>query len=127
MEFLKAEHFKALSNPGVLSEQLLSPHNSASERITITRVTLDPGAVQTTHSHATSEQIWLALAGVGTLLLAEGHTAEFKQGEVVRFADGDLHGLQNSGPQPFVYLSVTSPPINFSNAYGRGRKATRPM
>jgi hypothetical protein len=37
MEFLKAEHFKALSNPGVLSEQLLSPHNSASERITITR------------------------------------------------------------------------------------------
>ena len=120
MEFLKAEDFKTLTNPGVRSEQLLSPHNSASARITITRVTLEPGAVQPTHRHATSEQVWVAVSGVGTLLLAEDRTLEFKQGEVVRFADGDLHGLRNSGAHTFTYLSVTSPPIDFSYAYGRG-------
>ena len=38
----------------------------------------------------------------------------------VRFADGDVHGLTNSGEQPFVYLSVTSPPIDFSYAYAKG-------
>ena len=119
MEFLKAADFKLLSNPGVLSQQLLSPHNSASERITITRVTLEPGAVQPTHAHPKSEQVWVALQGTGTLLLAEGQSAEFKQGEVVRFADGDLHGLRNSSSESFVYLSVTSPPIDFAYAYRR--------
>lgn len=120
MEFLKPEDFKLLSNPGVVSEQLLSLHNSTSTRVTITRVTLQPGATQPTHSHATSEQIWVALHGAGTLLLGEGKTGEIKQGEVVRFADGDLHGVRNSSAEPFVYLSVTSPPIDFSYVY-KGR------
>jgi hypothetical protein len=35
----------------------------------------------------------------------------------VRFADGDVHGLENSRSGEFVYLSVTSPPINFRAAY----------
>lgn len=117
MEFLAPEQFKVLSNPGVVSLQLLSPHNSASNRVTITRVTVAPGAVQPAHRHATSEQIWLAVSGRGTLLLAEGNTHPIAAGEVVRFADGDIHGFQNSGAEPFAYISVTSPPINFSYAY----------
>ena len=120
MELLTTEHFKTLSNPGIVSVQLLSPHNSASSRVTITRVTVDPGAKQPTHCHKTSEQIWLALDGCGTLELGEGKKVLFKQGEVVRFADGDLHGFENTGSEPFTYLSVTSPPINFSYAYKSG-------
>jgi quercetin dioxygenase-like cupin family protein len=117
MEFLTTEHFKSLANPGVESLQLLSPHNSASARVTITRVTVAPGAEQPRHAHATSEQIWLAVAGAGTLLLSEDRSAEFVEGQVVRFADGDVHGFRNTGSAPFVYLSVTSPPINFGYAY----------
>jgi mannose-6-phosphate isomerase-like protein (cupin superfamily) len=120
MEFLTTEQFKTLSNPGVLSVQLLSPHNSASSRVTITRVTVDPGARQPAHRHETSEQIWLALDGCGTLELGEGKKVPFKGGEVVRFADGDLHGFENTSARPFTYLSVTSPPINFSYAYKSG-------
>jgi len=117
MEFLTHEQFKALSNPGVTSLQLLSPHNSASSRVTITRVTVEPGAVQPPHQHATSEQIWLAISGAGTLLLDQAKTQPIAAGEVVRFADGDIHGFHNSSGEPFVYISVTSPPINFSYAY----------
>ena len=51
------------------------------------------------------------------LQLSEGKIMPFVQGEVVRFADGDIHGFQNTGSEPFVYISVTSPPINFSYAY----------
>jgi quercetin dioxygenase-like cupin family protein len=120
MEFLTEEHFKRLSNPGVVSLQLLSPHNSASSRLTITRVTVAPGARQPKHAHATSEQVWLALEGDGTLELAEGETRPFRQGELVRFADGDVHGFENTSTQPFTYLSVTSPPIDFSRAYESG-------
>src|SRR5437016_3258924 len=118
MEFLSDRDIVRLSNPGVVSEQLLSPHNSASTRVTITRVTVQPGASQPRHAHDSSEQIWVALSGAGLLKLADGQTREFKAGEVARFAEGDVHGFKNIGAEPFVYIAVTSPPINFNYAYG---------
>lgn len=117
MEFLASDSFKRLSNPGVESTQLLSPHNSRSSRVTITSVTVAPGAEQPRHQHATSEQIWIAVEGEGTLLLQDLGTQPFERGQVVRFEDGDVHGFNNTGSVPFVYISVTSPPINFSYAY----------
>jgi len=36
---------------------------------------------------------------------------------VVRFAEGDMHGFKNTGAVEFIYMSVTSPPINFRRAY----------
>jgi quercetin dioxygenase-like cupin family protein len=119
MEFISSNEIKVLSNSGVESQQLLFPENSGSSRVTITKVTIAPGAVNPPHRHETSEQIWVALAGAGTLLLSGGQTQPIQAGDVVRFADGDLHGLKNTGALPFVYLSVTSPPINFRQAYAQ--------
>lgn len=121
MEFLDPVDFKVLANPGVVSEQLLSPHNSTSARVTITRVTMQPGAQSPRHKHATSEQIWLGVAGAGELLLADGAERQLSVGQVVRFADGDIHGARNDGAEPFVYISITSPPINFDYAYKEHR------
>lgn len=42
---------------------------------------------------------------------------DFREGDVVRFADGDIHGLMNNMNEEFIYISVTSPPINFRYAY----------
>jgi mannose-6-phosphate isomerase-like protein (cupin superfamily) len=117
MELFGRADFKLLSNPGVESMQLLSPHNSTSSRVTITSVTVAPGAAQPRHRHQTSEQIWIAIEGSGTLLLDEDRTAHFEKGQVARFEDGDVHGFENTGDVPFVYISVTSPPIDFSYAY----------
>lgn len=117
MEFIAPGQFWTLSNPGVTSLQLLSPHNSRSSRVTITRVTVEPGASQPPHAHQSSEQIWVALTGSGALLLANGETCRLSAGEVVRFADGDVHGFRNTETEPFVYLSVTAPPIDFRYAY----------
>lgn len=121
MEFLTRNEFKSLSNPGVVSLQLLSPHNSQSERVTITRVTVEPGAVQKPHRHASSEQIWVAVCGRGELLLDQGERKAIEAGEVVRFAEGDAHGFHNTGSEPFVHLSVTAPPIDFDYAYQTAR------
>ena len=104
-------------NGGVTSEQLLFPENSKSERVTITRVTFAPGAKSPRHTHTASEQVWVALRGSGMLLLRDSTIAPFAEGDVVRFAEGDVHGFENTGPVEFVYLSVTSPPINFRAAY----------
>jgi quercetin dioxygenase-like cupin family protein len=117
VEFIGQKDIKILSNPGVVSRQLLNPENSESIRVTITEVHLEAGACQPRHIHESSEQIWYALQGEGQLLLANDETKEFRAGDVVRFADKDVHGLLNNSSKEFVYLSVTSPPINFSYAY----------
>lgn len=117
MEFIKHENIKELANPGVVSRQLINPENSKSERVTITEVHLEVGASQPRHKHDTSEQIWYAVQGSGKLLLADEKEMIFKAGDVVRFADNDIHGLLNDGDTEFVYISVTSPPIDFGYAY----------
>lgn len=121
MEFIKKEDIAALSNPGVVSRQLLSPKNSRSQRVTITEVHLEPGACQPRHTHDASEQIWYATKGTGKLLLAEDKTQDFHAGDVARFADKDVHGLLNDGEEEFVYISVTAPPIDFGYAYADER------
>ena len=117
MEFINHENIKELSNPGVVSKQLINPENSESERVTITEVHLEVGAIQPRHKHNSSEQIWYAIQGTGKLLLADEKEMIFTAGDVVRFADNDIHGLLNNGETEFVYISVTSPPIDFGYAY----------
>jgi quercetin dioxygenase-like cupin family protein len=117
MEIIKACNVLAFSNSGVTSRQLLFPENSKSQRITITRVVIEPGAVNPPHKHETSEQVWVALQGSGRLLLEEGKELIFEQGDIVRFEEGDVHGFSNTGKVAFEYLSVTSPPLSFRAAY----------
>lgn len=117
MEFISRENIKILSNPGVASRQLINPENSESKRVTITEVHLDVGSTQPRHKHDYSEQIWYAIQGTGKLLLADEKEMIFTAGDVVRFADNDIHGLLNNGETEFVYISVTSPPIDFGYAY----------
>ena len=117
MELIRSSDIPALSNSDVESRQLLFPENSSSERVTVTQVTISPGAKQPIHRHKTSEQVWIALEGSGRLILEDDKEEVFSAGDVVRFEDGDPHGCVNEGPQPFVYMSVTSPPLNFRGAY----------
>ena len=104
MQLIGVADIKIFANPGSVSEQLLSP-----------------GAINGRHKHATSEPIWIAVAGSGVLLLADNREQPFQSGQVARFADGDIHGFCNTGTEPFTYISVTSPPIDFAQAYKEHR------
>lgn len=123
MEFISRESIVEFENPGVTSRQLLNPDNSTGDKVTITEVHLKPYSKQGRHSHELSEQIWYALKGNGRLLLANDKVQSFTAGDVVRFEAGDIHGLYNDSDEEFVYISVTSPPIDFSYAYkDKGKK-----
>lgn len=124
MELIRDAQVREFSNSGVTSRQLLFPENSASTRLTITRVTVKPGARNPPHRHPASEQVWIALRGHGKLHLEAGRIESFVEGDVVRFEDGDLHGFENTGSGEFEYLSVTSPPVNFRAAYERDWSGT---
>lgn len=72
----------------------------------ITEVHLDVGASQPGHMHEASEQIWYAVQGRGILLLADNQEKEFEAGDVVRFADKDVHGLLNNGDTEYIYIYI---------------------
>lgn len=121
MEFIEKDNIRELANPGVVSRQLLNTENSESRRVTITEVHLEAGASQPRHTHDASEQIWYAVQGTGKLLLADDKEKEFQAGDVVRFAEQEVHGLLNDGNTEFVYVSITAPPVNFGYAYREKR------
>lgn len=121
MEFIRKEDIPELSNPGVVSRQLLNPDSAPDARFTVTEVRLEAGASQPRHTHGGSEQVWYAVRGTGTLLLGDGRETPFRAGDVVRFAPGEVHGLFNGGGGRFVYVSVTSPPLRFDAAYREKR------
>ena len=111
MEIIDANEIKILSTPGVVSRKLVNLDNSSSKRVTITEVHVVPGASQPRHTHNASEQMWYALQGKGKLLLDDNQEMDFKAGDVVRFAEKDVHGLLNDGSTEFIYISVTAPPV----------------
>ena len=112
-----------LDNPGVRSEQLIWPRNAPEAAVTMTRVTVQPGATTPRHSHPRSEQIWVVEQGTATLLLEGNETAAVQAGDVIRTPAGEVHGLANTGTEPFVYLTATTPPIDLTGSYqGSGRE-----
>lgn len=117
MEFISKESIKVLKSDFQDSYQLLWNENSSSEAVTITKVYVHPGKTNYRHIHEQSEQIWIALSGSGVLLLSDNQTKGIQEGDVVRFLPGDVHGVTNQHEEEFIYLSVTSPPINFRYAY----------
>lgn len=116
-EFFGKGSFTVLTNPGVESVQLVEARRSPQAWVSLTRVTVQPGAVQPRHAHEGSEQTWVALSGTGLLLLADGETRDFAEGDVARFPPGAVHGFKNTGAEPFAYFTVTTPPLDHTAAY----------
>ena len=106
-----------LSRPGKESTQIIWPDNAPDAQMTITRVTMQPGAVSPSHVHAVSEQVWIIEKGSATLILDNGATAKIEAGQVVRTPAGASHGINNTSSEEFCYLSITTPPENFSSHY----------
>jgi quercetin dioxygenase-like cupin family protein len=118
---LSAADFTTLHNPGIRSEQIVWPNNAPEAQVTITRVSMEPGAASARHVHPVSEQIWLIEQGNALLLMDDGQTDGLRAGDVVRTPAGTIHGVANMGQEPFVYLAVTTPPQDFTPAY-KGRQ-----
>ena len=118
MQRLTSEDFTVLRKPGVRSEQIVWPQNAPDARVTITRVTMDAGATSPRHSHPESEQTWIVEKGSAAILLAGDKAEPIQAGDIVRTLPGEVHGVTNTGSEPFVYLAVTAPPQDFTAAYG---------
>jgi quercetin dioxygenase-like cupin family protein len=120
---LSAADSTILENRGVRSVQIVWPRNAPDAKVTITRVTMEPGAASARHAHSASEQIWLIEQGSAELLTDGGETDRLRAGDVVRTPAGSIHGILNTGEEQFIYLAVTTPPQDFTAAYKRQRRS----
>jgi mannose-6-phosphate isomerase-like protein (cupin superfamily) len=106
-----------LNKTGIQSRQLIWSNNSPEAQVTVTHVTMVPGSLSKRHAHARSEQIWIVEQGEGLLLLADDRAERLRAGDIVRTPAGEVHGVENTGSDPLIYLAVTTPPQNFAKAY----------
>jgi quercetin dioxygenase-like cupin family protein len=119
VEIIGAAETTVLARAGVSSQQVVWPGNLPEAQVTVTRVTVAPGAEQPRHAHANAnaEQVWIVEQGRAELLLADDSSRPLGAGCVVRTPAGETHGLRNTGSEPFIYLAITTPPVDFRPAY----------
>jgi mannose-6-phosphate isomerase-like protein (cupin superfamily) len=87
-----------------------------SRNLAITWVDVPPGAEQRAHSHEDSEQVYVIVRGRGRMTVA-GDEEEVGEGDLVFIPPATDHGIVNSGDEPLVYVSATSPPVSMEELY----------
>jgi len=125
MEIVRKDSTTSFSNSGVQSEQLLFPENSSSRRVTLTRVTVLPGATNPPHRHPASGRFGLRSKVAEFSCSMTSARSQLPPGRlsVSRTATCMVFIIPDV---PFVYLSVTAPPVNFREAYSRAWTKTEP-
>ena len=113
--------FGLLTNPGKRSVQVIWTKNSPDSQITVTRVTMEPGAISERHTHP-GEQTWIVEQGSATMLLKGDRTMQIRAGDVLRTPPGETHGVLNDSKALFVYMSITTPPQDFTASYSEGKR-----
>jgi mannose-6-phosphate isomerase-like protein (cupin superfamily) len=78
---------------------------------------MEPGSISERHMHVRSEQTWIVESGSGQILMEDGLQTELKAGDIIRTPASVTHGIQNTGNEPLVYLSITTPPEDFTTFY----------
>jgi mannose-6-phosphate isomerase-like protein (cupin superfamily) len=98
---------------GQVSSLLLAEGQFGSQAMSITWVEGAPGSVQALHEHPHTEQVYVIIRGHG-LMQCGVERQEVGAGTLVYVPPGTPHAIRNTGDEPLVYVSATSPPLPVS-------------
>jgi quercetin dioxygenase-like cupin family protein len=71
---------------------------------------VQPGQRISAHLHPKGQDTWIIQSGVGEYQTEKsGATQTITTGDVVIAHRGEVHGVLNTGHEPFVFISVVSP------------------
>jgi mannose-6-phosphate isomerase-like protein (cupin superfamily) len=96
---------------GQRSYLLLRRGQFGGKNLAITWVEGEPGSMQALHDHPESEQVYVIVRGHG-LMQVGGETEEVGEGTLVFIPPGVAHAIKNTGDEPLVFVSATSPPFD---------------
>jgi mannose-6-phosphate isomerase-like protein (cupin superfamily) len=110
---------------GQRSYLLLGGGQFGSKNIAITWVEGEPGSMQAVHGHPDNEQIYVIVRGRGVMQVGD-EMEEVGEGMLVFIPPGAAHAIKNTGNEPLVFVSATSPPFDPKelDAYFRYKGAT---
>ena len=95
---------------GQVSHLLLAPGQFGSEHLAITWVEGQPGSEQPVHAHPTNEQVYVIVQGRGAITVGD-ETEEVGPGAAILVPPDTGHSIRNTGDEPLVFISATSPPF----------------
>ena len=95
---------------GQVSYLLLTQGQFGSRHLSITCVEGAPGSEQSVHAHPNNEQVYVIVRGRGLMKVGD-EEQQVRAGELVFVPPGTGHAILNTGDEPLVYVSATSPPF----------------
>jgi mannose-6-phosphate isomerase-like protein (cupin superfamily) len=95
---------------GQVSYLLLTEGQFGSRNLSITWVEGEPGSGQPIDSHPGKEQVYVIVRGRGLMRVGD-EEEEVGPGTMVFIPSGAGHAIRNTGEEPLVYVSATSPPF----------------
>jgi len=96
---------------GQRSHLLLRAGQFGAENLAITWVEGEPGSMQAVHGHPDNEQIYVIVRGRGVMQVGD-EMEEVREGTLVFIPPGSGHAIKNTGSEPLVFVSATSPPFD---------------
>jgi mannose-6-phosphate isomerase-like protein (cupin superfamily) len=95
------------------SWMLISPHNSASQNLSLQISEIPVGSEQPVHNHE-PEQCYYIIKGKG-LMIIENESQEVNAGDAILIPSNFKHGIKNLGSEILEYITANAPV--FSKVY----------
>jgi mannose-6-phosphate isomerase-like protein (cupin superfamily) len=96
---------------GQRSYLLLGRGQFGSKNLAVTWVVGEPGSMQAVHGHPDNEQTYIIVRGRGVMQVGD-EMQEVSEGTLVYIPPGGAHAIKNTGAEPLVFISATSPPFD---------------
>jgi len=104
------EDVPALDLPGRRLSWLITRDNSDAEHCSMCMIRVAPGeTVRPAHSHPNGEEVIYIISGSGRVMI-DGVVESVSAGSAVRFPQGRIHMLQNSGTEEMKVVCFFAPP-----------------
>ncbi len=95
---------------------LMDAGELGSRNLSVTWLSLPPGAEQTLSSQQESEQAYVVVRGAGTMSVA-GDTQQLGEGDLILVPPATEHSVANNGEAEFSVVSIQSPPVAAAELY----------
>ena len=89
-----------------------------SRNLSVNWLEVPPGVSEDLRSHEEAEQVYIVVAGTGTLS-ATGDTQRLEVGDLALIPPATDHAVGNDGEEPLALVSVQSPAVSADELYSR--------
>ena len=100
------------------SHILMDAGELGSRHLSVCWIEVPPGTSEKLHSHEEAEQVYVAVAGTGSMSAA-GDTEQLSPGDLALIPPATDHEIANSGDATFALLSVQSPAVSVEELFER--------